>query len=254
MARGRGGAARGGACGAAVPCRQDAFARNRPDAEEVRIPRICDKCLEEAVPAMVELACGKTPRYVWGDVPSCFGAAPKESGEGVDPGGSGMPKPDAKDPSSAADALSLPTCSKDVQACRIGILGNALHCFDPLASDDLQNLLRSLGCEPVLPDPCNLVSDDVRYGKQLESFRKQGVDGVVYVHSFGCMKANVQVRGQMHRLKAGCASGRARMLCECEQCARTGCARSLPYASASGPAAGPSLLGREPRPLLNPSE
>lgn len=129
-----------------------------------------------------------------------------------------------------------------------------LHCFDPLANDDLSNLLRSLGCEPVPPDSCNLVSDDVRYGKQLESFRKQGVDDVVYVQSFGCMKANVQVRGQMHRLKAGCASGRARMLCECEQCARTGCARSLPYASASGPAAGPSLVGREPRPPLKPSE
>lgn len=68
-------------------------------------------------------------------------------------------------------------------------------------NDDLPNMLRSLGCELVLPDLRNLVSDNVRYEKQLEAFREQGVSDVVYVQSFGCIKANVQVRGQMHRLK-----------------------------------------------------
>lgn len=158
-----------------------------PEAEEVWLPRVCDKCLEEAVPSMVELACGKTPRYVWDDAPSCFEAAVSEGGE-EEGSGSGAWKGPRVD-------------SEATEACRVGILGNALHCFEPLMNDDLPNLLRSLGCDPVLPDPRNLASDDVRYKKQLETFREQGVSDVVYVQSFGCMKANVQVRGQMHRLR-----------------------------------------------------
>lgn len=160
------------------------YLARHPDAEEIRVPRICDKCLEEAVPSMVELACGKALRYVWDAVPLCFEADAPEGG-GEEGYGHGV----WEDPSA------------DSEACRIGILGNALHCFDPLMNDDLPNMLRSLGCELVLPDLRNLVSDNVRYEKQLEEFREQGVSDVVYVQSFGCIKANVQVRGQMHRLK-----------------------------------------------------
>lgn len=47
----------------------------------------------------------------------------------------------------------------------------------------------------MLPDPRNLIADDVRYLSQLDAFARARVDQVIYVQSFGCLKGHVHARG-----------------------------------------------------------
>lgn len=77
---------------------------------------------------------------------------------------------------------------------RIGIVGNALLCFDPLMNDGLVDFVDRLGYDPVLSDPTKLYVDDVRYLDQLDEFADQGVDHVLYFLSFGCLKGHVHAR------------------------------------------------------------
>lgn len=80
----------------------------------------------------------------------------------------------------------------------VGIVGNPLLCFDAFMNDSILKLLERLGCDVAMPDPDKLFREDVRYLDQLDEFPRKGVDCVIYLQSFGCMKAHVHARGFAH--------------------------------------------------------
>ncbi len=83
---------------------------------------------------------------------------------------------------------------------RIGIVGNPLIVFEPFMNDRIVEVLDSLGCELVMPDPALLEGDDVRYLDQLAAFAEQGIHDVIYLLSFGCLKGHVSARGALREL------------------------------------------------------
>ena len=84
---------------------------------------------------------------------------------------------------------------------KVGLVGNPLIVFDPSLNDGVVDLIASLGWQAVFPDPELIEVDDVRYLEQLEAFDSQGIERVIYLQSFGCLKGHVQSRGALHELK-----------------------------------------------------
>lgn len=147
--------------------------RDDPGITRVELPRVCEICLTDAVPRIVERACGRTPEYVW--VPWASGGD--------------------------SSALERASMHNDGSARpRIGIVGNPLIVFEPFMNDHVVEMLESLGCEPIMPDPALLASDDVRYLDQLALFEEQGIHDVIYLLSFGCLKGHVSARGALREL------------------------------------------------------
>ncbi|RDB61758.1 hypothetical protein C1878_10135 [Gordonibacter sp. 28C] len=154
---------------AALAGRAARLAEADPSLGRVSVPRVCERCLLDALPRLVERACGRAVGIEWEDAwPAGLGA-----------------------PATKADPA-------DDDRPHIGILGNALLCFDAYLNDGLAASVERLGCRAVLPDPANLFVDDVRYDAQLDAFEAAGVDHVVYLQSFGCLKGHVQARGALH--------------------------------------------------------
>lgn len=87
---------------------------------------------------------------------------------------------------------------KDARRVLVGIVGNPLLCFDAFMNDSVLKLLERLGCDVAMPGPDKLFCEDVRYLDQLDEFSRKGVDCVIYLQSFGCMKAHVHARGFAH--------------------------------------------------------
>lgn len=148
--------------------------RDDPGIARVELPQVCETCLTDAVPRIVERACGATPEYVW--VPW----GPVISSEAAE--GSAVEK------------------SQPNPRPRIGIIGNPLIVFEPFMNDRIVEMLESLGCEPVMPDPALLAGDDVRCLDQLALFEEQGIHDVIYLLSFGCLKGHVSARGALREL------------------------------------------------------
>lgn len=147
--------------------------RDDPGITRVELPRVCETCLTDAVPCIVERACGRTPEYVW--VPWASGGD--------------------------SSALARASMHNDGSARpRIGIVGNPLIVFEPFMNDHIVEMLESLGCEPIMPDPVLLAGDDVRYLDQLALFDEQGIHDVIYLLSFGCLKGHVSARGALREL------------------------------------------------------
>lgn len=140
----------------------------------VELPRVCETCLTDAVPRIVERACGRTPEYVW--VPWASGGDPSAPVQCASAHNDGSARP------------------------RIGIVGNPLIVFEPFMNDHVVEMLESLGCEPIMPDPVLLAGDDVRYLDQLALFDEQGIHDVIYLLSFGCLKGHVSARGALREL------------------------------------------------------
>lgn len=84
---------------------------------------------------------------------------------------------------------------------KIGLLGTALFCFDEFANHDIVRLIEEQGCIPVFPDSENLFVEDVRYTKQIEAYRNEGVRHIIYLQAFGCLKGHVEARGALRGLK-----------------------------------------------------
>ena len=157
----------------AVAARVIRMLRDDPDITRVELPRVCEICLTDAVPRIVERACGRTPEYVW--VPWASGGD--------------------------SSALERASMHNDGSARpRIGIVGNPLIVFEPFMNDHVVEMLESLGCEPIMPDPALLTGDDVRYLDQLALFDEQGIHDVIYLLSFGCLKGHVSARGALREL------------------------------------------------------
>lgn len=147
--------------------------RDDPGITRVELPRVCETCLTDAVPRIVERVCGRTPEYVW--VPWASGGD--------------------------SSALARASMHNDGSARpRIGIVGNPLIVFEPFMNDHIVEMLESLGCEPIMPDPVLLAGDDVRYLDQLALFDEQGIHDVIYLLSFGCLKGHVSARGALREL------------------------------------------------------
>ena len=153
----------------------------------VELPQVCETCLTDAVPRIVERACGRTPEYVWvpWDTVISSGAA-----EGMAP---------SVISSEAAEGGAVEKSHSNPRP-RIGIVGNPLIVFEPFMNDCIVEVLDSLGCEPVMPDPALLEGDDVRYLDQLAAFAEQGIHDVIYLLSFGCLKGHVSARGALREL------------------------------------------------------
>lgn len=147
--------------------------RDDPGITRVELPRVCETCLTDAVPRIVDRACGRTPEYVW--VPWASGGD--------------------------SSALARASMHNDGSARpRIGIVGNPLIVFEPFMNDHVVEMLESLGCEPIMPDPALLAGDDVRYLDQLALFDEQGIHDIIYLLSFGCLKGHVSARGALREL------------------------------------------------------
>ena len=173
--------------------------RDDPGITRVELPQVCETCLTDAVPRIVERACGRTPEYVW--VPwdpvissgAAEGMAPSVISSGANEAASSVISSEAAKGGAVEKSHSNPRP-------RIGIVGNPLIVFEPFMNDRIVEVLDSLGCEPVMPDPALLEGDDVRYLDQLAAFAEQGIHDVIYLLSFGCLKGHVSARGALREL------------------------------------------------------
>ena len=132
----------------------------------IELPCVCKQCLLDSLPAIVRHATGTAPNIRW--------VAPWPTN-------------------------TEPTTMHGDQP-RIGIVGNALLCFDAFMNDNIVAFIESQGCEVVMPDPALLYTEDVRYLPQLDRFAEQGVQHVIYLQSFGCLKGHIRARGALHEL------------------------------------------------------
>lgn len=146
-----------------------------PGLGTIALPEVCERCLVDAVPRMVERATGRTPAFTW-----------ERAWRGAD----------ARRPVAGSGAPGRADDSRP----RIGIVGNPLLVFDPFMNDHLVELLESLGAEPALPDADLLFDDDVRFLPQLDAFAAARIRHVIYLQSFGCLKGHVKSRGALHGL------------------------------------------------------
>lgn len=160
--------------------------RDDPSIDVIKAPYVCKDCLIDALPSMIERACGRSPEIEW------------------------VENWDAPDDGSVSSRTLIPQHSRvssrshasrhSHRVAKIGIVGNPLLCFDPYMNEGLLDLLDELGADVVLPDPERLFVEDVRYLDQLAEFEKQGVDAVLYLQSFSCLKCHVHARGSLHQM------------------------------------------------------
>ena len=145
-------------------------------AQRFAVPLVCEKCVREAA---ARLTAKKTGRPIQ--------LALKSARDGADT-------------IYRISNKNLLDSKAYEKALRVGILGNILMCYDSFMNEGLADRLELLGCVPVFPDPALVETDDVRYLDQMERFRQQGVDVVLYIQSFGCVKGHVASRGASHEM------------------------------------------------------
>ncbi len=198
----------------ALAARAIRLLEENPDLATIALPAVCERCLVDAVPRMVERATGRAPEFVWERSWRTDGAddaSPQRPGEAALAAGDARgaePEAPAALTGAAVEAEAAGARSTDASAQtrastapRIGIVGNPLLVLDPFMNDRLVDLLKSLSAEPVLPDADLLFADDVRFLPQLDAFAAAGVRHVIYLQSFGCLKGHVKSRGALHDLR-----------------------------------------------------
>lgn len=84
---------------------------------------------------------------------------------------------------------------------RIGLCGNPLLLFDPVANQDLPAFILEHGVQPVYPAMDTWYADGCHYLSQLDSLQQQGVEHVLMLQNFLCLKTHVYVRGSMAELR-----------------------------------------------------
>ena len=134
----------------------------------IELPYVCKQCLLDSLPAIIRHATNTAPNIRWV----------------------------ASWPANAESGSAFARSNRP----RVGIVGNALLCFDPFMNDGIVAFIESQGCEVVMPDPALLYTEDVRYLPQLDRFAEQGVNHVIYLQSFGCLKGHIRARGALHEL------------------------------------------------------
>ena len=153
---------------AALIARTLRVVKENPQIERLRIPLVCNRCLLDGLAHTVWRLRGSCPEIIWEEQwPLSIHKPPKQE-------------------------------KADADRVVVGIVGNPLLCFDAFMNDSVVKLLEHLDCDVAMPDPDKLFCEDVRYLDLLDEFARQGVDCVVYLQSFGCMKAHVHARGFAH--------------------------------------------------------
>ena len=148
-----------------------------PQLDALTLPNVCHECVLEAVPYLLERITGRNIHFTWENAWPLGATEEHEA-------------PTDNDLSStSADGKPL-----------VGVIGTAPLVFDSFLNDNLLATIESHGCQPILPRPEALFTEDVRYLDQLQHFYDQGVRHVIYLQSFGCLKGHVNVRGGMHDL------------------------------------------------------
>lgn len=153
---------------AALIARTLRIVEENPQFKALRIPLVCNRCLLDGLAHTVWRLNGSCPEIIEEEYWS--------------------------------QPIEKPTTPKEKDARRVlvGIVGNPLLCFDAFMNDSILKLLERLGCDVAMPDPDKLFCEDVRYLDQLDEFSRKKVDCVIYLQSFGCMKAHVHARGFAH--------------------------------------------------------
>ena len=153
---------------AALIARTLRIVEENPQFKALRIPLVCNRCLLDGLAHTVWRLNGSCPEIIWEKQwPQPIGVLAMSKGN-------------------------------DAERVLVGIVGNPLLCFDAFMNDSILKLLKHLGCDVAMPDPDKLFCEDVRYLDQLDEFSCKGVDCVIYLQSFGCMKAHVHARGFAH--------------------------------------------------------
>lgn len=139
-----------------------------PALEHVTMPEVCLDCLTDALPFELHRMKGTVPEV-------------------------------EKTPFMTQEPFRSRT-QHDGKGLKVGLIGNPLLVFNPALNDHVDELLSDLGCAVVYPDPSLVTVEDVRFLEQLETFRREGVQRIIYLQSFGCLKGHVQSRGAAHQL------------------------------------------------------
>lgn len=172
--------------------------RENPQVETLHIPYVCNQCLLDGLAHTVQRLCGRCPEIVWEkalDAASAGGPEAPTPQPDAAPA-SALPPTGPANGSSSSATPSQPT-TMPLRRVRVGIVGNPLLCFDSHMNDGVVELLQTLGCDVALPEADALFTEDVRYLDQLNRFSRENVDCVIYLQSFGCVKAHVHARGFM---------------------------------------------------------
>ncbi len=209
-----------------------------PTITALVLPRVCQTCLLDDIDDLVQQALGCCPKIIWEyawhpaeELHGSFRAqkAPENDGENRQSTEEGMvghggsrhdteegrenekysedvkgPQGERQREDSDADGgdSSRPFLQEGKTARpKIGLLGTALFCFDEFANHGIARLIEEQGCIPVFPDPKNLFVENVRYTKQIEAYRDEGVRHIIYLQAFGCLKGHVEARGALRGLK-----------------------------------------------------
>ncbi len=149
-----------------------------PGISELVVPEVCRTCLLQHLPSIVKRACGVSPCVSW------VREWPASGGELA-----------SQDTAHSAD-LGKPFLAKSV-----GVVGAAPLCFDAFMNDGIERIARSQGYELAYPCKELIFVDDVRYLEQLEEFVARGIDRVVYLQSFGCLKGHICSRGALREIE-----------------------------------------------------
>ena len=152
-----------------------------PTLEEIRLPLPCRRCLTQSASSLVEMRSGRPFSIRWDE--DWQPAYERALALAADDEGAGEESPGAS------------------HRIKVGILGNPLIVYDPFMNEGIIGLLKSLNAEPVVPKPQNLEVEDVRYFDQLDEFEREGVQAVLYMQNFSCLKGHVHARGSLHELR-----------------------------------------------------
>lgn len=143
---------------------------------EISLPVTCTGCVELALEGMLARRFGRPISVHWQPMDASNQAATISDGE---------------QPTSNSARV------------RLGIVGNPLLCFDSELNDGIVHLIESLGAQPVLPNLALISGEDARYEDQIRVFANEGVDAILYLQNFNCLKGYVDGAGalQSHRLE-----------------------------------------------------
>lgn len=145
---------------------------SHPESSVVQLPLTCKDCLAASLPSLLSHKLGREITVTWNGV----WRFPEES-------------------------LRQPWAFEGKESPRIGLAGHPLLCFDPAITGPIVSLISEYGGSVVLPDPDRFNGDELGYVDQLDEFRDQGIDGVLYLQYPDCLKSFVSGYGAIRVLQ-----------------------------------------------------
>ncbi|MDO4183606.1 MAG: hypothetical protein Q4E12_08415, partial [Coriobacteriia bacterium] len=84
---------------------------------------------------------------------------------------------------------------------RVGVVGPAALVHDPYLNDNLVAFAAKQGFAAVLAPPEYLVDEDMSYPAALTYFQNEGIQTVLYLNSFRCLKGHIDAYGKQQQLR-----------------------------------------------------